>query len=25
VVAEIERRQRIGENLVRVARKYSES
>ena len=24
VVAEIERRQRIGENLVRVARKYSE-
>jgi F-type H+-transporting ATPase subunit epsilon len=25
VVAEIERRQRMGENLVRVARKYSES
>jgi len=25
VVAEIERRQRVGENLVRVARKYSES
>ena len=25
VVAEIERSQRIGENLVRVARKYSES